>query len=287
MAWGERLERRLGAGPDDDPVDYVSELKIDGVAISLLYEGGRLVQAATRGDGRVGEDVTANIATIEAIPQRLPKGAPDVLEVRGEVYMSTGAFEALNARQAEAGERLFINPRNSAAGLAAPEGPEGHREPRALDLVLPARRGRRAGPASPATTRRSTSCRSAGLPVNPEITVLPNLERGAGVLRAVGAAPPRPRLRDRRRGREGRRPRPAGRARLHQPRAAVGHRLQVPARGAHHQAARHPRVGRAAPAGRPPTPGSSPCSSAAPTWARRRCTTRTRCGPRTCGRATR
>ena len=76
MAWGERLERRLGAGPDDDPVDYVSELKIDGVAISLLYEGGRLVQAATRGDGRVGEDVTANIATIEAIPQQLPKGAP-------------------------------------------------------------------------------------------------------------------------------------------------------------------------------------------------------------------
>jgi DNA ligase (NAD+) len=106
----------LGAGPDDDPVDYVSELKIDGVAISLLYEGGRLVQAATRGDGRVGEDVTANIATIEAIPERLPKGAPDVVEVRGEVYMSTTAFEALNARQAEAEERLFINPRNSAAG---------------------------------------------------------------------------------------------------------------------------------------------------------------------------
>ena len=175
VAWGERLERRLGAGPDDDPVDYVSELKIDGVAISLLYEGGRLAQAATRGDGRVGEDVTANIATIEAIPQRLPKGAPDVLEVRGEVYMSTGAFEALNARQAEAGERLFINPRNSAAGSLRQKDPKvtASRELSNWTYQLGEVVG---GPRFTSHHETLDFLRSAGLPVNPEITVLPNLD---------------------------------------------------------------------------------------------------------------
>jgi DNA ligase (NAD+) len=116
VAWGERLERLLGGDGDGQPVTYVCELKIDGVAISIRYERGRFVQGATRGDGRVGEDVTANIATISAVPDRLPKGAPSVLEVRGEVYMPRPAFDALNERQAEAGDRLFINPRNSAAG---------------------------------------------------------------------------------------------------------------------------------------------------------------------------
>ncbi len=116
VSWGERLQRRLGEG--DGPVDvgFVCELKIDGVAISIRYERGRLVQAATRGDGRVGEDVTANVATIAAVPARLLAGAPEVLEVRGEVYMSSAAFDALNARQLELGDRVFINPRNSAAG---------------------------------------------------------------------------------------------------------------------------------------------------------------------------
>ncbi|HEY1116686.1 MAG TPA: NAD-dependent DNA ligase LigA, partial [Acidimicrobiales bacterium] len=82
-AWHERLQRRLGVAEGDEaiPLGYVCELKIDGVAISLRYEGGSLVQAATRGDGRVGEDVTANIRTIADIPDRLPKGAPSVLEV--------------------------------------------------------------------------------------------------------------------------------------------------------------------------------------------------------------
>jgi DNA ligase (NAD+) len=94
----------------------VCELKIDGLAISLRYERGRLVQAATRGDGRVGEDVTANVAAIAAVPKRLPSGAPAVLEVRGEVYMPIAAFDALNERQEAMGERRFVNPRNSAAG---------------------------------------------------------------------------------------------------------------------------------------------------------------------------
>jgi DNA ligase (NAD+) len=94
----------------------VCEPKIDGLAISVRYEDGRLALGATRGDGREGEDVTANVRTLEQLPERLKKGAPAVLEVRGEVYMSTAAFEALNARQAEAGARLYVNPRNSAAG---------------------------------------------------------------------------------------------------------------------------------------------------------------------------
>ena len=101
---------------DGDPVAYVCELKIDGSPSRSVTSNGRLVQAATRGDGRVGEDVTANIATIGAVPDRLPRARRRVLEVRGEVYMPRPAFDALNERQAEAGDRLFINPRNSAAG---------------------------------------------------------------------------------------------------------------------------------------------------------------------------
>jgi len=112
-AWSERVLRRL----DDDPVPaWVCELKFDGLAVSLRYEDGQLVQAATRGDGRMGEDVTANVRTIGDVPDRLSDGAPAVVEVRGEVYMGRSAFEALNAAQAAAGERAYVNPRNTAAG---------------------------------------------------------------------------------------------------------------------------------------------------------------------------
>ena len=112
VAWGRRMERYISGD-----VDYVCELKIDGVALSLVYEQGRYVQAATRGDGAVGEDVTENVRTVEVVPERLRGGhPPDLLEVRGEVYMPIKAFEELNARQEEAGGRLFANPRNSAAG---------------------------------------------------------------------------------------------------------------------------------------------------------------------------
>ncbi|MBB2916768.1 NAD-dependent DNA ligase LigA [Cupriavidus alkaliphilus] len=99
-----------------DAVEYACELKFDGLAMSLRYEDGRLVQAATRGDGETGEDVTVNVRTIKAIPLKLRGQAPAVLEVRGEVFMFRRDFDKLNARQAEAGEKTFVNPRNAAAG---------------------------------------------------------------------------------------------------------------------------------------------------------------------------
>ncbi|MEC3860212.1 NAD-dependent DNA ligase LigA [Mesobacterium sp. TK19101] len=109
-----RIRRYLNLS-DDAPLAYTAEPKIDGLSLSLRYEGGQLVAAATRGDGTVGENVTANARTIADIPETLI-GAPGVLEVRGEVYMSHADFEALNARQTERGGKTFANPRNAAAG---------------------------------------------------------------------------------------------------------------------------------------------------------------------------
>ncbi|MBL9059274.1 MAG: NAD-dependent DNA ligase LigA, partial [Mangrovicoccus sp.] len=108
------VRKFLGLG-SADPLPFTAEPKIDGLSLSLRYEAGRLVTAATRGDGSVGENVTENARTIAEIPAQIPD-APDILEVRGEVYMSHVAFAALNARQAEAGARTFANPRNAAAG---------------------------------------------------------------------------------------------------------------------------------------------------------------------------
>ena len=123
QAFDARVRRELGLGPDDAAVQYVAELKFDGLAINLRYENGSLVQAATRGDGEVGEDVTQNIRTIGQIPLRLQTNQPPpVLEVRGEVYMRRDDFQALNERQrlkiaqGVRGEKTFVNPRNAAAG---------------------------------------------------------------------------------------------------------------------------------------------------------------------------
>ena len=108
--------RRFLALPEDAPVVMTAEDKIDGLSCSLRYEHGRLVRAATRGDGQVGEDVTANVAHIADIPQQLTGSVPELFEVRGEVYMSRQAFAELNAMQSELGAKLFANPRNAAAG---------------------------------------------------------------------------------------------------------------------------------------------------------------------------
>jgi len=110
----DRIRRFLSLGTDA-PVEIVAEPKIDGLSVSLRYENGNFVKGATRGDGREGEDVTANLRTLAEVPESIP-GLPAEIEVRGEVYMSKTDFNALNARQEEAGAKLFANPRNAAAG---------------------------------------------------------------------------------------------------------------------------------------------------------------------------
>lgn len=119
----QAFDRRVAEGlvasgqlPAGEEAEYLCELKLDGLAISLRYEDGALVQAATRGDGQTGEDVTANVRTIKAIPLRLRRPVPGVLEVRGEVLMYRADFERLNVLQGEKGQKVFINPRNAAAG---------------------------------------------------------------------------------------------------------------------------------------------------------------------------
>ena len=119
-AWADRVEREVGAG-----AHYLCELKIDGLAVNLLYEGGRLVRALTRGDGRTGEDVTHNVRTIRGIPERLAgDGVPDLVEIRGEVFFPTAAFADLNASLVEAGKAPFANPRNAAAGSLRQKDPK-------------------------------------------------------------------------------------------------------------------------------------------------------------------
>ena len=115
-AFDDRIRRELDLPADAPPVEYSAELKFDGLAINLRYEHGVLVQAATRGDGETGEDVTQNIRTIGQVPLRLQGEAPGLLEVRGEIYMRRDDFERLNARQREQGRPTYINPRNTAAG---------------------------------------------------------------------------------------------------------------------------------------------------------------------------
>ncbi|WP_417547994.1 NAD-dependent DNA ligase LigA [Marinobacter segnicrescens] len=116
-----RVRDRLGR---DESVEYVCEPKLDGLAVSLHYEKGVLTQAATRGDGYSGEDITANIRTIESVPLRLRgKDLPEVVEIRGEVYMPSAGFEALNRRLADQGEKTFVNPRNAAAGSLRQKNP--------------------------------------------------------------------------------------------------------------------------------------------------------------------
>jgi DNA ligase (NAD+) len=116
LDFAARIRRFLKLG-DDEQIGFSAEPKIDGLSMSLRYEGGELVTAATRGDGAVGEDVTANIRTMNDVPQKLKgRNVPDVCEVRGEVYMTKKGFLALNERQKAAGHNIFVNPRNSAAG---------------------------------------------------------------------------------------------------------------------------------------------------------------------------
>jgi len=128
--WADRVARLGGGGP------YLCELKIDGLAIDLVYEGGRLARAATRGDGRSGEDVTLNVRTIKSVPDRLTGAeVPEVLEVRGEVFLPEAAFERLNESLQEAGKPAFANPRNAGAGSLRQKDPRVTAS-RALDAIV-------------------------------------------------------------------------------------------------------------------------------------------------------
>jgi DNA ligase (NAD+) len=170
-AWGKRIERQI-----TDPVEFVCEPKMDGLAISLLYERARYVRAATRGNGLVGEDVTANVATIRSVPKELAgDDVPDLLEIRGEVYMPLQSFEDLNKRQAEAEARLFANPRNAAAGSLRQKDPA---ITASRDLaVFCYQLGARDGGFAPRThTETLDWLRAAGVAVNPKIERFDSLD---------------------------------------------------------------------------------------------------------------
>jgi DNA ligase (NAD+) len=169
--WAARAERLGGSGP------YLCELKMDGLAVALVYRNGRLQRAATRGDGVTGEDVTPNVKTIRAVPSRLTgSGWPQTLEVRGEVLLPVAAFRELNERLTEAGKAPFANPRNSAAGSLRQKDPRVTAS-RALDLILHGI-GLVEGLADPPETQSGwyDRLRSWGLPVSTLYKVVPDLD---------------------------------------------------------------------------------------------------------------
>ncbi len=170
VAWAQRVERELGGRQ----VSYLCEPKIDGLAISLTYEHGRLTRAATRGDGRTGEDVTRNVRAIADVPQRLATDdPPDLLEVRGEIYFPTAAFADLNASLVEQGKAPFANPRNAAAGSVRQKDPRVTAS-RPLRLIVHGL-GARDGLAPASQSDAYHLLREWGLPTGEEWRVVPDL----------------------------------------------------------------------------------------------------------------
>ena len=228
--WAARVFKL--AGREEGQITFVVEPKIDGSAIALTYEEGRFIRGATRGDGVTGENVTQNLRTIKRIPLRLHDAeppAPATIEVRGEVFLPRSAFDELNKQRAEAGEPLFANPRNAAAGSL-----------RQLDQRITASRplgffayqiGYVEGGALPRGQADALAwLRDLGFPVNPEIKALHQPRRRLGALRVVADPARRPRLRDRWRGRQGRFVRLAGGVGDRLARPALGDRRQIPRR---------------------------------------------------------
>ncbi len=163
--WATKMARGLDL-EETDALDFICELKIDGLALSIRYENGILVQGATRGNGKVGEDVTENIKTIDVIPQTLI-GAPEVLEVRGEVYLPLDAFNALNERQEAAGLPRYANPRNTAAGSLRQKDPQ-KTASRGLKFWAYQLGEVIGGPDLPTLTAAFDWLGELGFPVNPE-----------------------------------------------------------------------------------------------------------------------
>jgi DNA ligase (NAD+) len=171
-SWGQRVAKGL----PDEAVRFVCELKIDGLAMSIRYEHGRYRRAATRGDGRVGEDVTANVRTIQAVPAQLAgPDVPAVLEVRGEVYLPVASFERMNVQQEESGGRLFVNPRNAAAGSLRQKDPT---ITAARDLSFWAYQLGEVdgGPVLASHTESLQYLGRLGFPINPEVAVFDTID---------------------------------------------------------------------------------------------------------------
>ncbi len=179
-----RVRRFLGLS-EDAALAFTAEPKIDGLSCSLRFENGRLVSAATRGDGFEGEEVTANIRTLREVSQKLASDPPDVLEARGEVYMSHADFAALNARQLAAGKPLFANPRNAAGGSLLQLDPRvtAQRPVRFFAYALGE------ASASPADTQLGLveAFERYGLPVNPLTKLCANVEEMLARYRAIEA----------------------------------------------------------------------------------------------------
>lgn len=170
-AWRDRLARALERESDG----YTCEMKIDGLAVSLTYESGVLARGATRGDGTTGEDITANVRTIGAIPHKLDGDAPEVLEVRGEIYMPVSAFDDLNRRQVEKGDKPYVNPRNTAAGSVRQKDPNKTAE-RNLSIWI-YQLGHSTG--APGFARHSEAMKwlgDLGFPINPDSVVVGDIE---------------------------------------------------------------------------------------------------------------
>src|SRR5215212_5994624 len=182
-AWHARLARD---GVDDPAL--LCELKVDGLAINLLYEHGRLTRALTRGDGRTGEDVTPNVRTIDSVPHRLIAtdefAVPELVEVRGEVFLPAEAFERLNVAMGEAGKPVFANPRNAAAGSLRQKDPRVTAS-RALGMVCHGI-GARRGFEPKAQSHAYDALQAWGLPVSDQVQVLPTLKEVEGYIENAG-----------------------------------------------------------------------------------------------------
>ena len=190
QAFDERIRRELKLTEAEPPIEYVAELKFDGLAMSLRYENRILVQAATRGDGENGEDVTHNIRTIGQIPLRLPDAAPPLIEVRGEVYMRRDDFEQLNERQRAKGDKTFVNPRNAAAGAVRQLDPNAARQ-RPLSFfayglgdITPPEAG---GPDWPSHHAMLQDLRAWGMPVAKEAAVVQGADGLIAYHQRIGA----------------------------------------------------------------------------------------------------
>ncbi|MHA6800928.1 NAD-dependent DNA ligase LigA [Bounagaea algeriensis] len=172
-SWADRVEREIGGG-----AHYLCELKIDGLAINLLYRGGKLERALTRGDGRTGEDVTLNVRTVGDVPQQLTAGedypVPDVVEVRGEVFFRTDEFDVLNESLVQEGKAPFANPRNAAAGSLRQKDPRVTRN-RPLHLICHGL-GRREGFEPERQSHSYEALRAWGLPVSEHTVVLSTVD---------------------------------------------------------------------------------------------------------------